>query len=562
MSNLPPFLERDNFGRYEVICPIDQGGMASVYAGRLSSMAGFERLVAIKVIHEHLSEDPAFIKMFLDEARIAAGINHPNVGEIFEVGEDNGLFYMAGELIKGQCLRLFYRRAKKLDMEVSQAINAHIASKVCFGAHAAHELSDQDGNSIDLIHRDISPRNILISYDGFVKLIDFGVAWIQGQKSDKDEEAMKGKLGYMSPEQMRNEPMDRRSDIFSLGIVMYMMFTGYHPFSAKTDEERIEKLLSGKVIPPTVLNPKLDPRLEQITLTALAAKREDRYENAAVMGEELEDYARAECPQIGSRMLSEFMHKAFDSEMNELEERLREYRKTHEGSNGDLSVFDTGKQKEQSTPTATSYSIAENPSSTSKSKWIWMGGASVVIIGIVLGILFNTMRETKSLPSVTSDQTALPPGAAQPPPLQVKVTAPVAANTVALTSQIASQTPAAEPNKTTQLIVDETSKPVESTTHESVSIELDLQPTKMAVFLDGKKLTPGTKVIELKNDGLPHSLRFYGKGYSTETKTIIADKDKKLAVKLKPLAKIEKTIDKKKNSRKTKSKLKLKRNPY
>ncbi|MDJ0761542.1 MAG: serine/threonine-protein kinase [Myxococcota bacterium] len=532
MSDLPPYLERKHFGRYEVICPIDQGGMASVYVGRLSSMAGFERLVAIKVIHEHLSTDPAFIEMFLNEARIAAGISHPNVGEVFEVGKDGGLFYMVGELVKGQSLRAFYRRAKKCDMAVHPAMSAYIASRVCYGAHVAHELCDQDGKPINLIHRDISPKNVLISYDGFVKLIDFGVAWIRGKESKKDSEAMKGKLGYMSPEQMRNESIDKRSDIFSLGIVMYMMFTGHHPFSANTDEERIEKLLSGYVAPPRDHNPDLDVRIEEIVLTALAANKEERFENAAVMGDALADYARGEIPQIGSRMLSEFMHQAFDDDKNAFEAQLREYRKKHEAEKETFSAFDFDKQKNQSTPTTTSYAVSERQTAPSKFRWIVATSAMIALIGMGLGIVFKNQSDVSAPPHLTAKTPSK-----MPPPV-------VDAST---RSVLDTDQPAAHPQQ-----------------QATVKIELDLKPTEAAVFLDDTALAKGTSVVELVQDGQSHTLRFQAEGYEQGVTTVVADEDKQLVVHLEPL---EEADDKKsgqgeRRSRRSKRELKLKENPY
>jgi serine/threonine-protein kinase len=291
-------------------------------------MAGFERLVAITVIHKELIEDPAFIKMFLEDARIAAGIHHPNVGEMLEVGMDDGLCFVIGELIQGQSLRSMYRRAEGIGVDIPHTVAAYIGSQICLGAHAAHELCGQDGKPLNLIHRDISPRNILVSYDGFAKLIDFGMAWAEGRDGDSENEAMKGKIGFMSPEQVRGEPpMDRRSDLFSLGIVLYLMIAGEHPFCGRTPVTRLNKLIRGHMTPLRNLCPTVDPQLEKIVLTALSPRMENRFENAQQMGKELESYVRGAGAKVGSDMLSGLMHSLFVEEIEDHEKLLRECRK-------------------------------------------------------------------------------------------------------------------------------------------------------------------------------------------------------------------------------------------
>src|SRR5512137_562086 len=208
LSNPPPPIGRTRIGRFDVIYPLSQGGMASVHVGRISGMAGFEKLVAIKVIHPNLASEASFVRMFLDEARLAAQIHHPNVGEVIEVGEDDGLYYMVSELIVGQSLRNVYRRAEALGREIPRPMSADICAKVCQALHEAHELKDGDGKPLGLVHRDVSPRNVLVSYNGFVKLIDFGIAFAQGRSSHTDAGKIKGKMGYMPPEQLRGEPAD------------------------------------------------------------------------------------------------------------------------------------------------------------------------------------------------------------------------------------------------------------------------------------------------------------------------------------------------------------------
>ncbi len=523
ISTPPPALGRDKVGRYEVICPIAGGGMASVYAGRLAGMAGFERLVAIKIIHNELAGDPAFIKMFLDEARLAAGIHHPNVGEIFEVGEDDGLYFMIGELVQGQSLRSFYRRARLADVAIDYSVAAHIGSQICLGAHAAHELRGQDGEPLNLIHRDISPRNILVSYNGFTKLIDFGVAWAKGRDGDSEEEAMKGKIGFMSPEQVRGEPpMDRRSDLFSLGIVLYLMLVGEHPFLGRTAVERLNKLIRGHVTPPRQIRPDLDPALEKIVLTALSPKMEDRFESAQHMGQELENYIRTIGANAGSETLAGLMERLFSKEMADREQVLRDYRAQQEKVKAAAPV-----QKEKPSFVEVASDVAEDVTEVTESVWkrrrlMWIGGAAAaVVIAIFLLV-------------VASDNT---------PENAVVGSAPIDGQ------------PELNRSKFGIGLQSEEKGPVR--------ITLDIHPTTANVVLDAKDLKPGTREFELPADGASHELKFSAEGYIERIEQVVADKDMKISIYLNPIPTVRKsTKPKRRRSASSKNGPKLKRSPY
>jgi serine/threonine-protein kinase len=330
-------LGREMVGRYEIIYPIAHGGMATVYVGRLPGMAGFEKLFAIKVIHPHLAAEKDFIEMFLDEARLAARIHHPNVAEISEVGEDEGLLFMVGELVLGQNLYLMHRRSLEIGMLIPQSIIAHIASNVCLGLHAAHELRDPHGRPLNLVHRDISPHNVLVAYNGYVKLIDFGVAFAQERLTHTSSGLVKGKIGFMSPEQVGGKSLDRRSDLFSLGVALYILTTNQQPFRGKNDAATIQRILSGQVTKPSHFNTSLDPSLEQIILRALELPREDRYQTAAEMGRDLEEFARASDKTIGSEKLAGLMHQLFEADVYDHEEKIHAHRKRRDApSDGKL----------------------------------------------------------------------------------------------------------------------------------------------------------------------------------------------------------------------------------
>ena len=523
ISTPPPPLGRDTVGRYEVICPVAQGGMASVYAGRLASMAGFERLVAIKVIHAHLAEDPAFIKMFLDEARIAAGIHHPNVGEILEVGEDNGLYFMIGELVQGQSLRTLFRRAKLADVDIDANIAVYIASQICLGAHAAHELRGQDGEPLNLIHRDISPRNVLVSYTGFTKLIDFGVAWAKGRDGESEEEAMKGKIGFMSPEQVRGEPpMDRRSDIFSLGIVLYLMLVGEHPFLGKTAVERLNRLIRGHVRPPREICPDLDPALETIVLTALAPEMNHRFETAQQMGQKLEAYLREVDAKVGPEMLAELMAGLFAQEMADREKVLRDYREQQEMVRAVSPDRDTTASFRDDVGDVAEEVTDFNVVARKRRRMMWMGGAAALVVAVLLVLLPMMTKESETAVVGTVPQNGQ---------------SGLGDTNLGMNYQPGEKDP--------------------------VRIFLDIQPESATVVLDGKELKPGLREFELPANGETHQLKFSAEGFVEATHELVADKNTKIAIHLKPVPKVRKSTKSQKRRKTSRKKgLKLKRSPY
>ena len=321
-----------------MVYPIAHGGMAGVYVGRLPGMAGFEKLVALKVIHPHLAKERSFIDMFLDEARIAAGIHHPNVGEIYEVGSEDDLYYMIGELVLGQNLHSIVQALKKKKVTVPEAISAYIVAQVCLGLHAAHEQKREDGRPLDLVHRDVTPRNILISYSGFVKLVDFGVAWARDKLSHTEVGTIKGKIGFMAPEQIRCESMDRRCDVFSLGVVLYNLLTGKHPFTAANDAATISNIIAGKPTPPSEIVAGISPEIERIVLTALSNSPDNRYSTAAHMNEALEKFILSTDYKVGAAPLSRFMHGLFEESIFDHERRLNDHRRQKGEETGGESV--------------------------------------------------------------------------------------------------------------------------------------------------------------------------------------------------------------------------------
>ena len=302
-----------SLGRYEFLLPIARGGMAAVWAARARGARGFQRTVAIKTMLPTLSADPHFETMFLDEARIASRIRHPNVVEIVDLGEQDSLLYIVMEWIDGEPLSTLMRKAGT-DGQLPMGISARIMADTCAGLHAAHELRDDDGGVVGLVHRDISPQNIMVSYDGIVKLLDFGVAKAAGNSTVETAAGhVKGKIAYMAPEQVLGERVDRRTDVFACGIVLYQITTGRHPFRGEVDAATLHNVLRRDVPSPRHFVSDCPPRLHQIVMKALQRDREKRFQTAAEMANELEELARVGGTRTTTLQVAEFIRASTGS---------------------------------------------------------------------------------------------------------------------------------------------------------------------------------------------------------------------------------------------------------
>lgn len=276
-------------GRYELLLPIAAGGMAMVWAARLKGTRGFQKIFAVKTMLPNLVEDDQFEQMFLDEASLASKIRHPNAVEIIDLGEQNGVLFLAMEWIDGVPLHQVMKVAKRHG-GVPVTVAVRIVMQACAGLHAAHELTDVKGRSLGLVHRDISPQNILVTYDGVAKVVDFGVAKATALGGGTTRAGqVKGKIGYMAPEQGRGEAIDRRADVFAMGIVLYALTTGRHPFRREADAATLFAITSADpVVPPRQIVPTYPATLERVVLKALEKDREKRFASARELLHELD----------------------------------------------------------------------------------------------------------------------------------------------------------------------------------------------------------------------------------------------------------------------------------
>ncbi|MBC8072862.1 MAG: protein kinase, partial [Deltaproteobacteria bacterium] len=278
-------------GRYELLHRLAVGGMAELYVARHSGIQGFERTVVVKRILPHLVEDPEFISMFLDEARIAASLDHPNIAQVTDIDHEHGDYFLTMEYVHGKNLREVLRQAPQ-GLPLGMALAVVIG--VTAGLHHAHEALGSDGRPLGLVHRDVSPSNVMIAFSGAVKLTDFGIAKAAARTSKTLAGRIKGKVGYMSPEQCRGEQVDRRSDIFSLGILAYETLTGARAFYAPNEFAAMARIVRCDYTRPSELVPGFPLELERIIARALQKEPDDRYATAEQMQLELEAFAEAQ----------------------------------------------------------------------------------------------------------------------------------------------------------------------------------------------------------------------------------------------------------------------------
>ena len=315
------------FGNYFLLEKLNTGGMAEVYKAKTFGVEGFERIVAVKKILPTIAEDKEFISMFIDEAKIAVQLQHANIAQIFDLGNINGDYYIAMEYVAGHDLRVIFDRCVRTNQKLDIGCVCYIISKICEGLDYAHNKKDASGEPMNIIHRDISPQNILISYDGDCKLIDFGIAKATNKSSATQVGILKGKFSYMSPEQVSGKAnLDRRSDVFALGIVLYEMLTLKRLFLGASDFETLEKIRKVEVSPPTLYNSDIPEKLEDIVLKALEKDVNARYQTAAELQNALQRFMFSENIYYSAKELSEFCHKMFAQEIA-LEQKKVEFYK-------------------------------------------------------------------------------------------------------------------------------------------------------------------------------------------------------------------------------------------
>jgi serine/threonine protein kinase len=315
----------DVLGRYELLLPVAAGGMAMVWAARLRGSRGFQKIVAVKTMLPKLSEDPQFEKMFLDEASLASRIQHPNVVEVLDLGEQDGVLFIAMEWLDGVPLNQLMKAAK-IASGIPLDVAVHFLTHAAEGLHAAHELRDDRGQSIGLVHRDVSPQNIIVGYDGFTKMVDFGLAKATALGDGATRAGqLKGKISYMAPEQVRGDPLDRRADLFALGVVLYAVTTGKHPFRRESEGATLFAISSPDPAPaPSKFIEGYPEKLEAVLMKAIAKNPNDRFSTALEMARALEETLPEAERVHGGERVGRFVNELLGAQREEQRAQLAE----------------------------------------------------------------------------------------------------------------------------------------------------------------------------------------------------------------------------------------------
>jgi eukaryotic-like serine/threonine-protein kinase len=308
--------------RYEPLRRLAVGGMAEIFLAKQSGLEGFEKVVVIKRILPSLAQDQEFVQMFRDEARIAAKLSHPNIVQIYDLGKSDDTDYIAMEYVSGRNVQHMINKqlARGTNLPIEHCLR--IIAGVCDGLHYAHSRKDFDGKPMDIVHRDISPQNILVRFDGGVKVVDFGIAKASTQLAQTRANVLKGKYAYMSPEQVKGQKIDHRSDLFSLGLVMYEMLTGVRAFERDNSLKTLKAIVQEKPINPREYNPDLPMEVIKLLSKALEKHPDRRYKNAQEFQLAVEDYLEVSPKKSNNVRLSRFMYDLFEDELNSSEGTL------------------------------------------------------------------------------------------------------------------------------------------------------------------------------------------------------------------------------------------------
>jgi serine/threonine-protein kinase len=310
------------FGKYTLIDRIAVGGMAEIFLARQAGLEGFEKTIVIKRIRPHLSKQASFVKMFLNEAKLAAQLNHPNIVQIYDLGKISESYFIAMEYIFGRDMRRIIPKADSMGIPFPMVYALKIASSVCEGLFYAHQKVDLYGNPLSIVHRDVTPENIFVSFDGTVKVLDFGIAKAANQIEQTRAGEIKGKLSYMSPEQCMGKPLDCRSDLFSLGTVLYEWLTGFKLFTGDSEVAILKSITEGKIYAPSYFKADIPEAVEAILMRALEKDRDRRYQTAWDMQYDLDQFLSQYEFTPSNIHLSNFLKQLFNDELEEEKSRL------------------------------------------------------------------------------------------------------------------------------------------------------------------------------------------------------------------------------------------------
>jgi serine/threonine-protein kinase len=418
----------ERFGNYILTAHLGRGGMADVFRAQRTGVAGFARTVVVKRILSQYTSDPAFVSMFVNEAKIAAQLHHPNIAQVFDLGEQNGEYFMCLEYVRGTDLLGILRRLAKegvSDRAIPPAAAAYIARELCRGLAHAHAHVGPDGQQQPIIHRDVSPQNVMVSWDGQVKLVDFGIAKAMfSMREETRTGALKGKIAYMSPEQVTGDHPGPESDVFAVGVVLYEMLIGRRLFKGQNDFETINRVKSMQIPPPSRVASWVPRDLDEVVMKALERERSARYPLATLMARDLDAFLASE--RFSIEQMAEWMDSAWPPDERK---EIPDGQLALPESSGSASSSSAGSSPSASahggTRPGTPRSLAADPARQgNKTALIVAGLIAAVALGVLGTVLVLRRPHLPTVSAKTATDVPQPPPQQPPPPPQNTVVAP------------------------------------------------------------------------------------------------------------------------------------------
>jgi tRNA A-37 threonylcarbamoyl transferase component Bud32 len=506
---------RTELGRFRRIAEIGRGGMAEVHLAHAQGPNGFHKLVVLKLVREHLAEDPDARAMLMDEARLAGRLNHPNVVQTLEVTEVEGSPVIVMEYLEGQSFSALLRRSRARGTPLALASSLQIICEALQGLHYAHQLKNFDGTPLRLVHRDVSPHNIFVTYEGRIKVLDFGIAKAAITQSETRAGVLKGKVAYMAPEQALGKPVDHRADLYAMGSVLWQVATGRSLWKDLPEGQALCHVVQGQVPAPSSVSPDVDPRLEAICMRALATDPEDRYPDALSLANELEALldsmgGRPSTRTLGAQVAEMFedvreeTQKVIEAQLKELagettgEQRIPTllasggWNRTTTGPEVKLeegASLSTGNSRGRGSSVSAVVAVNDEPAPPKRNTRVFALLAGAVVLAAVAGVWFYPKTEVQS---VAASGVEAPPVAA---------VLPAAASDTA----------------------EETKK---------AALAISVTPETARIFVDDREVTQRPAEAMFDKPGTPHIVRAEADGYQSQRVEVVAGAQKSLYLQL------------------------------
>jgi serine/threonine-protein kinase len=497
-----PTPQSKTLGKYRLIARLGQGGMAEVFLAVVQGDVGFNKLSVVKVLKPELMEEPDHQEMFLEEGRLAARLNHTNIVQTNEVQIVGEQYFIAMEYLDGQPLHRILRRAAK-GRPMPLGWHLYFLCEVLAALEYAHDLRDYDGSELQMVHRDVTPHNVFVTYTGQVKLCDFGIAKTLTSSVETRAGVLKGKVNYMAPEQVLTTRVDRRADLFAVGVMLWEAVTGARMWHGQTDILIMQALSTGRIPDAREVNPKIDPELEQIVARALAPKPENRYQTAKELRKDIETYLASRTERLNPRRIGEWVAELFEKERKNLTRVIQQQLSSGGGDGSIAQLAPRVASSGESSPSASAargFALSSPPPSMpperaasvsipsaavralKPNRWLAIGlgaGGAIALFTLILVIVILANPSEGEVTAVPATPT-VPRVAATPVPAD---------------------------------------KP------ERIEVRLSAQPSDAKLFLDGRALDQNPFVGSFPADQKDHELRIEAEGHETVTRRISFERD-------------------------------------